>query len=30
MFLAEWMHAAGNPNHNYVEVECPQVLKSRY
>jgi hypothetical protein len=30
MFLAEWMHAAGNPNHNYVEVECPQVLKDRY
>ena len=30
MFLVEWMEAAGNPEHNYVEVECPEVLKSRY
>jgi hypothetical protein len=30
MFLAEFMHAAGNPEHNYVEVECPDVLKQRY
>jgi len=30
MFLAEFMHAAGNPEHNYIEVECPEVLKSRY
>ncbi|SHI90416.1 hypothetical protein [Fibrobacter sp. UWP2] len=30
LFLAEWMHAAGNPLHNYVEVECPQVLKDKY
>ena len=30
MFLAEWMHAAGNPEHNYVEVECPEVLKAKY
>ncbi len=30
MFLADWMHAAGNPMHNYVEVECPDVLKQKY
>ena len=30
LFLADWMGAAGNPNHNYVEVECPQVLKDKY
>jgi hypothetical protein len=30
MFLAEFMHAAGNPLHNYVEVECPDVLKQKY
>jgi hypothetical protein len=24
------MGAAGNPEHNYVEVECPQVLKDKY
>ena len=30
MFLADFMHAAGNPNHNYEEVECPQVLKDKY
>jgi hypothetical protein len=30
LFLATWMHAAGNPEHNYVEVECPDVLKQRY
>jgi hypothetical protein len=24
------MHAAGNPMHNYVEVECPEVLKQKY
>jgi hypothetical protein len=24
------MHAAGNPMHNYVEVECPDVLKQKY
>lgn len=30
LFLANFMEAAGNPNHNYVEVECPEVLKSRY
>lgn len=30
MFLAEFMHAAGNPEHNYVEVECPDVLKNKY
>lgn len=30
MFLAEFMHAAGNPKHDYVEVECPDVLKNKY
>ena len=30
LFLAEYMHAAGNPLHNYVEVECPDVLKQKY
>ncbi|SMG35302.1 glycosyl hydrolase family 5 [Fibrobacter sp. UWB13] len=30
LFLAEFMHGAGNPMHNYVEVECPEVLKSKY
>lgn len=30
LFLAEFMHGAGNPMHDYVEVECPEVLKSKY
>ena len=30
MFLADYMHAAGNPEHDYVEVECPDVLKNKY
>ena len=30
MFLVEWMESAGNPEHNFVEVECPDVLKQRY
>ena len=30
MFLADFMHAAGNPMHEFVEVECPEVLKQRY
>ena len=30
LFLANFMEAAGNPNHDYVEVECPEVLKSKY
>jgi hypothetical protein len=30
LFLAEFMHGAGNPMHEYVEVECPQVLKDKY
>lgn len=29
-FIATWMEAAGNPEHEYVEVDCPQVLKDRY
>jgi hypothetical protein len=30
LFLANFMEAAGNPLHNFREVECPQVLKDRY
>lgn len=30
LFLADFMEAAGNPEHNYEEVECPSVLSSRY
>lgn len=30
LFLATWMEAAGNPNHTYKEVECPQALKAKY
>ena len=30
LFLATWMMAAGNPNHNYREVECPAELKAKY
>lgn len=30
LFLANWMNAASNPEHNYVEVECPSVLSSKY
>lgn len=30
LFLANWMNAAGNPNHTYKEVECPAALKAQY
>lgn len=30
LFLANWMNAAGNPLHNYKEVECPQELIARF
>lgn len=30
LFLANWMNAAGNPNHTYKEVECPAALKAAY
>ena len=30
LFLATWMMAAGNPSHNYREVECPAALKAQY
>lgn len=30
LFLANWMNAASNPMHTYVEVECPEVLKKKY
>ena len=30
LFLANFMEAAGNPMHEYVEVECPDVLKNKY
>ena len=30
LFLATWMEAAGNPEHTYKEVACPQALKSKW
>lgn len=30
LFLATWMEAAGNPMHNYREVECPAQLLEKY
>ena len=30
LFLANFLEVAGNPLHNFREVECPQVLKDRY
>ena len=30
LFLANFMEAAGNPNHTYREVECPSVLTAKY
>ena len=30
LFLATWMEAAGNPNHEFKEVECPQALKAKW
>ena len=30
LFLADWMEGAGNPMHEYEEVECPEELKSKY
>ncbi len=30
LFLANWMNSAGNPEHTYKEVECPEVLKMKY
>ena len=30
LFLANFLESAGNPNHNFKEIECPQVLKDRY
>lgn len=30
LFLATWMEAAGNPLHNFREVECPQELLSKF
>ena len=30
LFLANFLEAAGNPIHNYKEIECPKVLKDRY
>ena len=30
MFLATWMEAAGNPNFEFKEVECPQALKAKW
>jgi len=30
LFLAHWMNCAGNPLHNFREVECPMLLKEMY
>ena len=30
LFLANFMEAAGNPNHTFKEIECPSVLSSKY
>ena len=30
LFLANFLEAAGNPEHTYKEVECPDVLKKKY
>ena len=30
LFLVDFMQAAGNPNHQYVEVECPDFMKEKY
>ncbi|MCQ2102196.1 MAG: glycosyl hydrolase family 5 [Fibrobacter sp.] len=30
MFLATWYEAAGNPTHNYREVECPPELSAKF
>ncbi len=30
LFHATWMEAAGNPNLDYEETECPQILKDNY
>lgn len=30
LFLADFLEAAGNPLHNFKEIECPDVLKERY
>ena len=30
LFLANFLESAGNPLHNFKEVECPQVLRDRY
>ena len=30
LFLANYMEAAGNPQHDYVEVECPDFMKAKY
>lgn len=30
LFLANWMNSAGNPEHTFKEVECPDVLKQKY
>ena len=30
LFLANFMEAAGNPNHTFKEIKCPSVLSSKY
>ena len=30
LFLANFMEAAGNPEHDYYEIDCPEVLANEY
>ena len=30
LFLATWMEAAGNPKHEYKQVDCPSALSAKY
>ncbi len=30
LFLATWMEAAGNPKHEYKQVDCPAALRAAY
>ena len=30
LFLSEFLEAAGNPLHNFKQIECPDVIKKRY
>ena len=30
LFLSDFLEAAGNPLHNFKEIECPEVMKNNY